>query len=85
MIYNRTDGSLGKRLDGFTLKVLDDRAQRRLRASEPDGPPTKRRLPGRRRGAENPQGPPRAAMIALTSVRGQEAETFQALAQFVRR
>ena len=31
-IYNRTDGSLGKRLDGFTLKVLDDRPQRRLRA-----------------------------------------------------
>ena len=23
-IYNRTDGDLGKRLDGFTLKVLDN-------------------------------------------------------------
>jgi putative heme-binding domain-containing protein len=82
VIYNRTDGDLGKRLGGFTLKVLDGQGnvvfrQDRLPAPEPQAVFDVRG--GGPRGAVR-----RAAMAALTSVRGQEAQTFKALAPFVR-
>ena len=84
VVYNRTDGTLGKRLDGFTLKVLD--ADRRVvfeRASLKA--PEARALYQVSREDENPEGPiRRAAMTALTFVRGQETQTFRALAPFVR-
>jgi putative heme-binding domain-containing protein len=82
VIYNRTDGGLGKRLAGFTLKVLNGRKQvvfqkSNLPAPEPkaiykvSGEPPERTIR-------------RAAMNALTSVRGQEADTFKALAPFLK-
>src|SRR5262249_32708642 len=40
VIYNRTDGGLGKRLDGFTLKVLDEGHRvvaQRQKLPAPDG------------------------------------------------
>ena len=60
------------------------RPQRRLRGRRNlPAPKARRRYRGRRR--PGPEGAVRrAAMTALTSVRGQEAETFKALAKFVR-
>jgi putative heme-binding domain-containing protein len=82
VVYNRTDGDLGKRLDGFTLKVLDGGHHvvvERRKLPAPSG-----KAAYEIGGAAPERVVRRAAMNALTSVRGQEAETFKALAPFVR-
>jgi putative heme-binding domain-containing protein len=82
VVWNRTDDSFGKRLDGFTLKVLDNHhkvvfEQKRL-------PAPKEKIPIAV-GGEDPQRViRRAAMFALTSVRGKEPEAFKAVAKYVR-
>jgi putative heme-binding domain-containing protein len=81
-VYNRADGDLGNRLQGFTLKVLDGARnevykQENIKAPKPSsqfdlaggGPASLVR---------------RAAMNALVSIRGEEAATFSKLAKFVR-
>ncbi len=78
-IYNRTEG-FEKRLDGFTLKVLDAnreevQVQRNLPAPLPKSD------------YDMSGGNPevlirRSAMLALTTVRGQESNTFQRLVKF---
>jgi putative heme-binding domain-containing protein len=81
-IYNRTDGSLGKRLDGFTLKVLD---RGRTVVFEKTMQPAPAASVTYQVGREPPEhAVRRAAMLALTSVRGQEARTFQTLAKFIK-
>lgn len=82
VIYNRTDGDLGKRLDGFTLSVLDSKRNEVFKQD-------KLAAPARSSSVELAGGGPaalvrRAAMTALTYVRGQELKTFQTLASFVR-
>ncbi len=83
IIYNRTDDGLGKRLDGFTLKVLDKSHKTAVFESKKNpAPETKATFAV---GANAPERIVRnAAMTALTSVRGKEAETFKALAKFVK-
>jgi putative heme-binding domain-containing protein len=82
VIYNRTEDSLGKRLNGFTLKVLNKARKvvfekRKLPAPDPK---TTYEV-----GGQVPERAIRhAAMNALLSVRGQEERTFKALARFVR-
>jgi putative heme-binding domain-containing protein len=81
-VYNRTEGDLGKRLNGFTLKVLD--ADRNVLFEKKEIP-----APGRMASFEVGGSAPgrvirRAAMLALTSVRGKEADTFRALAAFAK-
>ncbi len=81
IIYNRVDGNLGQRLQGFTLQVLD--ANRNVVFAQTDipAPARKATFPV---GAESPERRIRyAAMLALTSVRGQEGNTFKALARFI--
>jgi putative heme-binding domain-containing protein len=82
VVYNRTDGGLGSRLQGFTLQVLD---QARGVVWQ------KRRIPAPQRstafalGGSSPERVVRrAAMQALPSVRGQEVETVKLLAKFVK-
>ena len=81
VIYNRTDGDLGRRLNSFTLSVLDGGRQESFKRQDIPAPPTSARF-------ELSGGGPaatirRTAMIALTQVRGKEAETFERLAKFV--
>jgi putative heme-binding domain-containing protein len=80
-IYNRIDGKLGKRLNRFSLLVLGaDRGvvYQQLAQPAPDVKATFT-LTG-----TSPEGPVRrAAMAALTSVRGQEERTFKSLVPFV--
>jgi putative heme-binding domain-containing protein len=81
VVYNRTDGSLGKRLEGFTLRVLDEKRNEVFRSDGVAAPSASVTL---RVGDADPATALRqSAMLALTYVRGQEAKTFASLAQFV--
>jgi putative heme-binding domain-containing protein len=81
-IYNRTDDGLGKRLNGFTLKVLDKDHKVVWEKQKLPAPQDKAEYVV---GGEAPERAlRRAAMNALTSVRGQEEQTFKTLAGFVR-
>ncbi|HEX3999471.1 MAG TPA: PVC-type heme-binding CxxCH protein [Pirellulales bacterium] len=79
-IYNRGDG-LSQRLQGFTLRVLDNQRKvvyEKLKQPAPDLV-SKYEL-----GGESPDDAVRrAAMVAITSVRGQETAAFKAIAPFV--
>jgi putative heme-binding domain-containing protein len=82
VVYNRTDGEFGKRLEGFTLKVLDARRNVVWQKTRLRAPAVKAAYEV---GGEGSEGVVRrAAMNALTYVRGREPETFKALARFVR-
>jgi putative heme-binding domain-containing protein len=80
VVFNRTDGALGKRLEGFTLKVLD--ASRNVVHQQQNlpapAPKASFALAGRPANAVR-----QTAMLALTSVRGQEARTFATLAEHI--
>ena len=80
-IYSRMEG-FEKRLDKFTLKVLDS-ARNVVFERKNQAPPAPRVALAI--GGGGPEGLiRRAAMTALTTVRGQEGLTFQALARFVK-
>jgi len=82
IVWNRTDGGLGKRLDGFTLRVLDRNRKVVFEKKKLPAPAGKAAYDV---GGEAPERViRRAAMNALTSVRGKEAEAFKALSKFVR-
>jgi len=82
LVYNRTDGDLGKRLNGFTVKVLDAQRNEVFKKEGNPAPATVATLEVGGGGADILIR--RAAMLALTYVRGQEAKTFHTLAEFVR-
>ncbi len=79
-IWNRTDGSLGNRLEGFTIKVLDADRQVVFEQSGIAAPKAQEtfQLQGDPRGAIV-----RAAINASVHVSGSLPETFQRLADFV--
>ena len=80
-IYNRTDGYLGRRLDGFTLKVLAADRSEVFKRERIEAPRTHTAI---EIGQPDPAAVVRAsAMLALTYARGQEGKTFAALAPFV--
>ena len=82
VVYNRQDGDLGLRLDRFTLSVLDNSRRAVFTRANLPAPQPKLVVEV---GGGGPEGAlRRAAMAALTSVRGQEAPTFKAIARFVR-
>ncbi len=81
VVWNRTDDELGKRLNGFTLKVLN---KDRKTMFEKKGLPAPERKLAVAIGGEAPEPAIRhAAMFALTSVRGKEADAFKAIAKYV--
>ena len=81
-IFNRTDGGLGKRLDGFTLKVLDDSHKVVFQKTKQPAPAVKVVYEV---GVESPDRVVRhAAMSVLGSVRGKEGDAFAAVAPFVK-
>ncbi len=80
VIYNRGDG-LSQRLAGFTLKVLDTHRQVVFEKRKLPAPDLKARY---QIGSESVEDAiRREAMIAITSVRGQETASFKAIAPFV--
>jgi putative heme-binding domain-containing protein len=80
-LHGRTDGDADTRLNNFTLKVLDNARQTLYERSG------QRARNGTATYTITGEAPERlirrAAMVALTSVRGQEEQTFKALARFV--
>lgn len=79
-VYNRTEGKLGQRLDQFTLKILDDFKKDVVVKAKNPAPQEKAEF---KFADEDPRRVLRhAAMTALASVRGREAETFALLAPF---
>jgi putative heme-binding domain-containing protein len=82
-IYNRTDGDLGKRLEGFTLKVLDGEGKVVFQRDKQPAPEVDVSYQIGEEGVE--WSLRQAAMYALASVRGQEEKTFNKLAAFVLR
>jgi putative heme-binding domain-containing protein len=82
VIYNRTEGNLGQRLNNYTLLVLDKDRKPVFERSKQPAPAVNATFEV---GTDNPeQVIRRAAMFALTSVRGQEVKTFQVIAKFVK-
>jgi putative heme-binding domain-containing protein len=80
-IYNRTDGFLRHRLDGFTLKVLDHNRQVVFEKNGQPAPQVKAEFAV---GGDSPERMVRrAAMNAIIAVRGKEGDAFKSLAKFV--
>jgi putative heme-binding domain-containing protein len=83
VVYNRSDDGLGKRLDGFTLKVLAGDHKTAVFAQENIPAPDEKAA--FEVGRESPATVVRhAAMNALVSVRGKETDAFNAMAPFVK-
>jgi putative heme-binding domain-containing protein len=81
VIYNRTEGYLGNRLDKFTLTVLDEG---RGEIFSQKGIPAPREKVQIDLAGGGPAGVVRrAAMMALATMRGKEQETFHTLAGFI--
>jgi putative heme-binding domain-containing protein len=81
VIWNRTDGDLGKRLDGFTLQILDESRRVVFEKKKLPAPKVSATIEV---GGEAPEQLIRsAAMKALTAMPGQEANAFKAIARFV--
>lgn len=82
MVYNRTDGTLGKRLQGFTLKVLDGNRNVVFQKDKQPAPDVQVKYEV---GGEAPDRQiRRSVMTALTSVRGREVDAFKTLAKLVK-
>jgi putative heme-binding domain-containing protein len=79
VVFNREDGDLAKRLEGFTLKILDGN-QRVIFEKRAQPTPTPKSM-FRTGTASTAQAIRTAAMQALTSVRGQEGSAFKTLAR----
>jgi putative heme-binding domain-containing protein len=81
-IYNRTDGNLGTRLKDYTVRVLDGNGGVAFEKRNNPTPQVKAEI---QLGTGSPERiVRRAAMLGLTSVRGKEAATFQAISRFVK-
>jgi putative heme-binding domain-containing protein len=80
-IYNRTEGFLRHRLQGFSLKVLDAKRQVVFEKKDQPAPEVKAVIAV---GGEAPERVVRrAAMNAIIAVRGREGDAFKALSKFV--
>jgi putative heme-binding domain-containing protein len=81
VVWNRTDGNLGQRLNNFTIRILDANKNEVFLQAKNPAPKEKAEYTV---GASSPERIIRkAAMFALTSVRGQEADAFKAISKFL--
>jgi len=79
VVWNRTDGNLGARLNKFTLLVLNAEKRTVFKSTDNPAPKEKAEL---KVGAVSPERVIRkAAMFALAAVRGEEADAFKAIAK----
>jgi putative heme-binding domain-containing protein len=82
IVWNRTDGDLGQRLKGFTVKVLNK--DRGVVFEKRNLPAPEEKAAVAINGQAPEQSIRRAAMLALTSVRGKETDAFKTIAKYVR-
>ncbi|MGD9647317.1 MAG: PVC-type heme-binding CxxCH protein [Pirellulales bacterium] len=76
-VFNRTDGSLGTRLEGFVVKVLDDERRMIFDSGKLAAPAPQ--IDVQVGGTSVESAVRRGAMLALSSIRGQEAPAFRAI------
>ncbi len=81
LVYNRTDGDLGQRLQNFTIRVLNEQRGEVFKQERNPAPAVKAEF--RLEGGSVDSAIRRSAMNSLVSIRGQELKTFEALARFV--
>jgi putative heme-binding domain-containing protein len=81
VVWNRTDGNLANRLNNFTLRVLD--ADKRTVFQKVKNPTPKVKAAFAVGAASPDRTVRKAAMLALASVRGQEADAFKAVAKYL--
>ncbi|HEY1186481.1 MAG TPA: PVC-type heme-binding CxxCH protein, partial [Gemmata sp.] len=81
VVWNRTDGNLGSRLANFTVRVLD--ADKRVVFEALKNPAPKEKAAFKVGVGSPDRVIRRAAMFALATVRGQEADAFRAVAKFL--
>src|SRR5207253_5895906 len=81
VVWNRTDGALGDRIKNFTVLVRD--ADKRTVFQSVKNPTPKEKAEFKVGGGSPERVIRKAAMFALTSVRGQEADAFKAVAKFL--
>jgi putative heme-binding domain-containing protein len=80
-VYNRRDGDLWRRLEGFRLKVLDSSRSAVFEKENNKAPRFKSVV---ELGGGGPESLiRREAMLAVTSIRGQETMSFETLAKFI--
>ncbi len=82
VIYNRTDGNLGSRLNNYAVKIRDAAKKDVYVLAKQPTPMVKAEFTFG--GVDPALLVRRAAMTALTTVRGQESKTFQTLAKYVK-
>ncbi|WZO95955.1 GDSL-type esterase/lipase family protein [Isosphaeraceae bacterium EP7] len=81
VIHNRVDGELGRRLLGYTLKVLDSGRKLAFEKAGQPAPEPKATLTLEGNAGDVVR---RAAMLALTSIPGHEERTFRSLSALAR-
>jgi putative heme-binding domain-containing protein len=81
VVWNRTDGALGDRLKNFTVRVLD--ADKTTVFQSVKNPTPKEKAEFTVGAGSSERVIRKAAMFALTSVRGQETDAFKAIAKFL--
>lgn len=81
VVWNRTDGNLGARLNNFVVRVLD--ADKKTVFQSVKNPAPKEKAEFKVGAAAPDRVIRRAAMFALATVRGQEADAFKAIAKFL--
>ena len=82
VVFNRDDG-LAKRLDGFTLLVLDADRNVTFKLDGQPAPQGSVEIPVASDASRLTAAVRRAAFAALASVRGRETETFERIAPFI--
>ncbi|MCI0702092.1 MAG: HEAT repeat domain-containing protein, partial [Planctomycetia bacterium] len=81
VVWNRTDGALGNRLNNFTVRVLD--ADKKTVFLSARNPTPKEKAEFKVGGGSPERVIRKSAMFALVTVRGQEADAFKAIAKFL--
>lgn len=80
-IYNRTDGNFYHRLNGFTVKVLDE--DREVIWQRTNQPAPANKVTFAVKSDENIDRLRQALVVAMSSVRGKETQTFQTFSQYL--
>ena len=84
VVHNRAEGDLGTRLDGFTLRLLDEGRGESFRRDKQPAPRPKAEIAVANEADVRAAAVRRAVFGAIAGVKGREQEAFRKIAGFVR-
>jgi len=84
VVHNRTEENLGSRLDGFTLRLLDEGRGESFRLEKQPAPRPKAEIAVASEADVRAAAVRRAVFGAIVGVKGREQEAFKRIATFVR-